>query len=81
MNGKDFVKGWEQFIQERERQIQEIADIIRIWGISPQTSISIAREIYRAGWRKTERNDNETYCLPPFRLDRNHYRLRGPWRV
>ena len=45
MNGKDFVKGWEQFIQERERQIQEIADIIRIWGISPQTSISIAREI------------------------------------
>ena len=61
MNGKDFVKGWEQFIQERERQIQEIANIIRIWGISSQTSISIAREIYRAGWRKTERNDNETY--------------------
>lgn len=60
MNGKDFVKGWEQFIQERERQIQEIADIICIWGISPQTSISIAREIYRAGWRKIEKS-NETH--------------------
>lgn len=59
MNGKDFVKGWEQYIQERERQIQEMADIIRIWGISPQTSISIAREIYRAGWRKIEKG-NET---------------------
>lgn len=61
MNGKDFVKGWEQFIQERERQIQEIADIIRIWGISPQTSISIAREIYRAGLRKVKNNEKATH--------------------
>ena len=53
MNGKDFEKGFEQFIQE-------MADIIRSWGISPQMSVSIAREIYRAGWRKTERSKNET---------------------
>lgn len=60
MNGKDFEKGFEQYIQEQERFIQEMADIIRSWGISPQMSVSIAREIYRAGWRKTERSKNET---------------------
>lgn len=57
MNGKDFVKGLEQYIQEQERLIREMADIIRSWGISPQMSISIAREIYRAGWRKIEKGD------------------------
>lgn len=59
MNGKDFERVSEEHERARERQLEELTDIIRMFAISPQMSRSIARAIVEAGWRKKGGGDGE----------------------
>lgn len=44
---------FERYVQEQERDISELAVVLRAnWGFPKSMSMSIAREVYMAGWRK-----------------------------
>lgn len=58
MNGKEFEKGFKIYLQQRENDICDLAIVIASMGIPVSTSMDIAREVYKAGWRKG-RNGNE----------------------
>lgn len=55
MNIKDFEKGFEQFLQQRENDICDLAVVIAATGVPVGKSMDIAREVYKAGWRKAEK--------------------------
>lgn len=55
MNVKDFEKGFEQFLQQRENDICDLAIVIAATGVPVGKSMDIAREIYNASYRKTKK--------------------------
>lgn len=55
MDIKDFEKGLEVFLQRRENDISDLAIVIAAMGIPAGKSMDIAREVYKAGWRKKTR--------------------------
>lgn len=60
-NGKDIQKVFENYIAEQETKIYELAAMLRDdFELSMNMSVSIARAIYKAGWRKVESNGKET---------------------
>ncbi len=55
MNIEDFEKGFKQFLQQRENDICDLAVVIAATGAPVCKSMDIAREVYKAGWRKSEK--------------------------
>lgn len=47
---------FERFVQEQETDIQSLASVFREnWGFPKSMCVSLAREVYIAGWRKVKK--------------------------
>lgn len=56
--GKKFEEGFKQYMAEQEAKIYELAAMLRDdWEMSMTMSVSIARAVYKAGWRKVKDNE------------------------
>ena len=61
-SGKEIQQEFEKYIAEQEAKIYELAAMLRDdWEMSMTMSVSVARAVYRAGWRKVKGNEKATH--------------------
>lgn len=61
-SGKEIQKNFEKYIAEREAKIYELAAMLRDdWEMSMTMSVSVARAVYRAGWRKVKGDETAAH--------------------
>lgn len=60
--GKKFEDGFKKYIAEQEAKIYELAAMLRDdWEMSMTMSVSVARAVYRAGWRKVKGDETAAH--------------------
>lgn len=61
-SGKEIQKNFEKYIAEQEAKIYELAAMLRDdWEMSMTMSVSVARAVYRAGWRKVKGDETAAH--------------------
>lgn len=61
-SGKEIQQEFEKYIAEQEAKIYELAAMLRDdWEMSMTMSVSVARAVYRAGWRKVKGNETAAH--------------------
>lgn len=61
-SGKEIQQEFEKYIAEQEAKIYELAAMLRDdWEMSMTMSVSVARAVYRAGWRKVKGDETAAH--------------------